>query len=179
MIMFESLKRKPSEIVKSPEIVKIKPLKIQTKLNYVDFEHFYLSHPGANAPEMADRFQVSLRTIYNKLKKFNKKFERKVDHKLSSMTLMAFKDGYRQGMAANASKEGYDRLLKAESKASLLTGILIGTGAGLFLSDILGKRAITTDDLFTKFKEMGITLEDLKAKGIDVNSLIEMINAQA
>lgn len=143
MIMFESLKRNhPVEVLKSPELLPIKPLKIQTKLCYVEFEDFYLTHPWAKAPEIADRFGVSLRTVYNKLKRFNKRYERKVDSKLSSMTLTAYKEGYRQGMTADTSarelaayKEGYSE------------GVIVGVGLGGLTADLLKTHGIGISDL--------------------------------
>ncbi len=133
---------KSPEVVISPEIPKRNHPKIQTKLSYLEFEDWYLTHPWAKVPEMADRFQVSLRTVYNKLKRFNKKYEKKVDSKLSSMTLIAYKEGYRQGMVSDASsrelsayKEGYSE------------GVLIGAGLGGLTADLLKTHGIGISDL--------------------------------
>lgn len=140
--MFGLQKRNQPETVIIPEILKRPYPKIQTKLNYVDFEDWYLSHPGVSAPEIADRFGVSVRCIYNKMKRFNKRYERKVDSKLSSMTLIAYKEGYRQGMTADVSareliayKEGYN------------SGMLVGAGLGGLIADLLKSKGMGISDI--------------------------------
>ncbi len=88
------------------QLFKQKPLKIQTKLSYPEFENWYLSHPGFSPQEIADEFKVSVRTAYNKIEIFNKRNGAKVDIRLSSMQLDAYKEGYDMGVVVGAAIGG-------------------------------------------------------------------------
>lgn len=70
------------------------------------FENWYLSHPWATAQDISEEFNVSLRTAYNKLKIYNKRNVKKVDVRLSSLQLEAYKEGYDKGVFAGAAIGG-------------------------------------------------------------------------
>ncbi len=137
--------------------------KYPAKLPYKEFESWFFRHPNAHAQQIADIFGISVRTAYNKLASFNRR-----NHDINGFGMAdAFRDSYKAGI--QDERRLVEILLKAETKASLVTGIMIGLAAGVLLDEwIRGRSQMTIDGLFTKFQSMGINLADLKAQGIDI-----------
>jgi hypothetical protein len=92
------------------------------KIPYSTFEEYYMAHPGKPVKDMAKVFDVSPRTIYYKLKAFNRKNNDNFDKEL----LMLIKNTYKEGYS-----EGYE-------SGFLVGGSILGLSADLLKSNNIG-----------------------------------------